>query len=129
MYETFFGMEHTPFARDIPVGRLYESRAFSETLGRLTYGADRQLISVVTADSGCGKSTLLRRLYEELPKDEYIILYLSDSKLTPRWLYSGLLEQLGLESRFYRGDSKRKLQAEIEIIRGVQKEKSRLYSG
>lgn len=123
MYETFFGMEHTPFARDIPADRLYESKAFSETLGRLTYGADRQLFSVVTADSGCGKSTLLRRLKEELPSDEYIILYLSDSKLTPRWLYSGLLKQLGLESRFYRGDSKRKLQTEIEVIRGVQKKK------
>ena len=48
---------------------------------------------------------------------------LSDSKLTPRWFYKGLLDQLGLESRFYRGDSKRQLQQEIEIIRGVQHKK------
>ena len=32
-----------------------------------------------------------------------------------------MLDQLGLESRFYRGDSKRQLQKEIEVIRGVQK--------
>ena len=25
MYESFFGMEHTPFTRDIPVERLYTS--------------------------------------------------------------------------------------------------------
>ena len=37
--------------------------------------------------------------------------------------YKGLLDQLGLESRFYRGDSKRQLQQEIEIIRGVQHKK------
>ena len=34
-----------------------------------------------------------------------------------------MLDQLGLESRFYRGDSKRQLQQEIEVIRGVQRKK------
>lgn len=123
MYEAFFGMEHTPFVRDVPPEKLYESNAFRETLGRLSYVADRQMFAVVTADPGCGKSTLIRRFYSELPKEDYIVLYLSDSKLTPRWFYKGLLDQLGLESRFYRGDSKRQLQQEIEIIRGVQHKK------
>ena len=117
MYESFFGMEHTPFVRDVPPEKLFESNAFRETLGRLAYVADRQMFAVVTADSGCGKSTLIRRFYSELPKEDYIILYLSDSKLTPRWFYKGLLDQLGLESRFSRGDSKRQLQQEIEVIR------------
>ena len=120
MYKQFFEMERTPFQRDVPPDKLYASQAIQETLGRLAYVADRQLFAVVTADSGCGKSTLIRRFYEELPKSEYIVLYLSDSKLTPRWLYKGLLDQLGMESRFYRGDSKRQLQQEIEVIRGVQ---------
>ena len=124
MYEQYFGMEHTPFSRDVPINRLYESQAMRETLGRLLYASDRQLFAVVTADPGCGKSTLLRRFCGSLPKDEYIVLYLSDSKLTPRWFYRGLLDQLGLESRFYRVDSKRQLQQEIEIIRGVQKKKA-----
>lgn len=30
-----------------------------------------------------------------------------------------MLDQLGLEARFYRGDAKRQMQKEIEIIRGV----------
>ena len=121
MYRSFFGMENTPFVRNVPSGQLYESSAIHETLARLEYVARNELFAVVTADSGCGKSTLIRRFYEELPKEEYIILYLSDSKLTPRWFYKGMLDQLGLESRFYRGDSKRQLQKEIEVIRGVQK--------
>lgn len=123
MYEEFFEMKHTPFVRNVPEEKLYESKAFQETLGRLTYIADRQMFAVVTADPGCGKSTLIRRFYAELPKDEYIVLYLSDSKLTPRWFYKGLLDQLGVESRFYRGDSKRLLLQQIEIIRGVQNKK------
>ena len=123
MYESFFQMKHTPFVRNVPPDKLFESNAFRETLARLNYVADHQLFAVVTADPGCGKSTLIRRFYSELPRDKYIVLYLSDSKLTPRWFYKGLLDQLGLEARFYRGDSKRQLQQEIEVIRGVRHKK------
>lgn len=120
MYESFFGMERTPFVRNVPVSSLYESRAMTEVISRLGYVAEQQGFAVVTADSGCGKSTLLRRFYEELVQKDYIVIYLSDSKLTPRWFYKGILDQLGHESKFYRGDSKRLLQYQLEIIREVQ---------
>lgn len=121
MYEAFFEMTATPFTRDIPVDRLYLSPKIEEDIGRLKYTADHQLFTVVTAEPGCGKSTLIRIFDSRLSKDRYMLLYLSDSKLTPRWLYAGLLDQMGLESKFYRGDSKRKLQKEIEQIRAIQK--------
>lgn len=123
MYESYFGMQHTPFVRNIPEKYLFETKAFRETLGRLRYVTDNQLFAVVTASPGCGKSTLIRRFAKSLPSDQYIVLYLSDSKLTPRWLYKGMLDQLGLEARFYRGDSKRQLQKQLEIIRGVEHKK------
>ena len=123
MYEAFYEMANTPFVRDIPVGALYESPAIAEALGRLTYAAERQLFAVVTADAGCGKSTMLRRFSSSLSGEDALFLYLSDSRLTPRWFYKGMLDQLGIESRFYRGDAKRQLQKEVEIIRGVQKKK------
>ena len=110
MYRSFFEMERMPFVRDVPIQELYESPAMSEALGRLAYAADRQLFAVITADAGCGKSTLLRRFSGSLSKDEYLFLYLSDSKLTPRWFYKSMLDQLGIESKFYRGDAKRQLQ-------------------
>lgn len=112
MYEEFFELMHTPFTRDIPADRLYSSRQIEEALGRLTYVADRQLFAVVTADPGCGKSTLIRMFESRLPKDKYMLLYLSDSKLTPRWLYAGLLDQMGLEAsstgEIQRGSCRRK---------------------
>ncbi len=98
MYEEFFELVNTPFTRDVPTDRLYCSKQIEDALGRLTYVADRQLFAVVTADPGCGKSTLIR-------------------------MYAGLLDQMGLEARFYRGDSKRQLQKEIENVRTVQKKK------
>ena len=117
MYESFFEMNHTPFTRGIPAECLYMSSQMEDAIGRLKYGADHQLFSVVIAESGCGKSTMIRRLSYELPPDKYQMLYLSDSKLTPRWLYAGLLDQMGLAAKFYRGDSKRILQKEIRRIR------------
>tara|TARA_Y100001933_G_C18895973_1_gene520411 strand:+ start:181 stop:981 length:801 start_codon:yes stop_codon:yes gene_type:complete len=121
MYEAFFDMSRTPFVSSIPTDSLYMSSMLDETLSRLEFAASRQLFAIVTADVGCGKSTAIRRLTNDLPKDDYEILYLSDSKLTPRWFYKGLLEQLGLESKFYRGDARRQLHQQLEVIRGVYK--------
>lgn len=121
MYEAFFEMQNTPFVRSIPTDALYMSSMLDETLSRIEYAASRQLFAVVTADVGCGKSTAIRKLHDDLPKDDYEILYLSDSKLTPRWFYNGLLEQLGVETKFYRGDARKQLHQQLEIIRGVHK--------
>ena len=120
-YDAYFELEHTPFTRDLPPQSLYEPPFIEDVLGRLSYVADRQLFAVLTADPGCGKSTVLRKFASSLPTDRYVVLYLSDSKMTPRWFYKGLLEQMGLESRYYRGDARKQLHKEIEILRGVKK--------
>lgn len=123
MYEAFFGMKHTPFVRDVPPEALYESKAIKEALGRLGYVADKQLFAVVTADAGCGKSTLIRKFAASLPKDKYILLYLSDSKLTPLWFYRGLLSQLRIETRSCRGNAKNQLQKEIQNLKELHEKK------
>ncbi|MDF2652094.1 MAG: hypothetical protein K0Q73_7899 [Paenibacillus sp.] len=119
MFETFYGLKHSPFSRDIPTNELYESVVLEETLGRLEYAAQRQWFAVITGDCGTGKTTTIRRFTEVLDASKYKVLYLSDSKLTPRHFYKGLLEQLGCESKFYRGDAKRQLHREIELMRGI----------
>ena len=121
MYEAFYGLSHTPFARDIPTNNLYLPVMLEETLGRLEYAAERQLFAVVTGNCGTGKTTTIRRFTQTLDPAKYKVLYLSDSKLTPRHFYSGLLEQLGFESKFYRGDAKRQLHREIELMRGIHR--------
>jgi type II secretory pathway predicted ATPase ExeA len=120
MFETFYGLSKTPFSRDIPTDQLYQSLMLEETLGRLEYAAQRQLFAVVTGDCGTGKTTAIRRFKDSLNAAEFMVMYLADSKLTPRHFYKGLLEQLGCESKFYRGDAKRQLHREIELMRGIQ---------
>lgn len=119
MFETFYELSRSPFSRDVPPSELYESEILEETLGRLDYAAQRQWFAVVTGDCGTGKTTTIRRFTEELDPAKFKVLYLSDSKLTPRHFYKGLLEQLGCESKFYRGDAKRQLHREIELMRGI----------
>jgi len=120
MFENFFGMKNTPFTSNIPSEALYLSSMLDETLGRLEFVAEKRLFAVVTSDVGCGKTTALRRFVSELSKEKYIALYLSDSKLTPRWFYKGLLDQLGIEAKFYRGDARSQLHHQLEVIRGVK---------
>lgn len=115
MFEAFYELHHTPFSRDIPSEELFNSVGLEETLGRLKYAAERQLFAVVTGSCGTGKTTTIRRFTEEVNPATYSLLYVSDSKLTPRNFYKGVLEQLGCEAKFYRGDAKRQFHTEIEL--------------
>ncbi len=121
MFESFYGLSRTPFTRDIPTDELYMPTLLDELLGRLAYAAERQLFAVITGDCGTGKTTALRRFAAELDAAKFMLLYLSDSKLTPRNFYKGILEQLGCESKFYRGDAKRQLHHQIELMRGIHR--------
>lgn len=119
MFEAFYELSNTPFSRDIPTSELYNSVILEEMLGRLEYAARRQLFAVVTGECGTGKTTTIRRYKDMLDPAKFMVMYLADSKLTPRHFYKGLLEQLGCEAKFYRGDAKRQLHREIELMRGI----------
>ena len=119
MYESFFEMKNTPFVNTIPVNALHLSEKHKEILGRLGYVAQGNRFAVITAGVGVGKSTLIRKFADSLSPEKYTLFYLSDSQLTPRWFYKGLLDQLGIEARFYRGDAKRQLHKQLKIIREI----------
>ena len=68
-----------------------------EALGRLEYAERRQLLAVVTGNCGIGKTTTVRLFKASLNLAMFLVMYLADSKLTPRHFYKGLLEQLGSE--------------------------------
>lgn len=121
MFEAAYGLTCTPFSRDIPTDQFYLSVMLEETLSRLQYAAQRQLFAVVTGDCGTGKTSAIRRLKDALDPGCYTLLYLSDSNLTPRHFYKGLLAQLGCEARFYRGDAKRQLHREVELMQGIHR--------
>ena len=109
-YKDFYGMERTPFQRNIPPEYMLVSKQSEEALSRLRYIVDEQKFGVLTGPSGAGKSSLLRMLKRVLPREKYSVFYTSDSKLTPRWLYSNFLKEAGHEPEFYRAEGKRQFQ-------------------
>lgn len=119
MFESFYGLEQTPFSRAIPTGKLYRGNDGDELIERLKWAAQGQLFAIMIGDSGTGKTTILRRLHDELQNTRFRVLYVSDSKMTPRSFYKSLLEQLGFEAKFMRSEAKRQLHREIEIMKGV----------
>jgi len=116
MYEAFFNFEKPPFVRDIPESELYCNLSLEELCGRLTYAARNRLFAVVTGDVGVGKSTVIRKFVTSLDTNRYKIMYISDSALTPRNFYWEVLNQLGCEAKFYRGDAKRQLSKEMTTL-------------
>lgn len=120
MFEEFYSFVRTPFSRNIPSADMYKPMLFEEILERLKYSAEKQLFMVVTGGCGTGKTTLIRLFKDILDSSRYAILYIADSMLTPRHFYKGILAQMGIESKFYRGDAKRQLHREIELLKGIQ---------
>lgn len=119
MFEAFYELTKTPFSRSISTNDLYMPQEFTEILNRLNYVAERQLFAVVTGDCGTGKTTILRKFSNDLDKNRFQFLYMSDSQLTPRNFYRILLEQMGFQAKYHRGDAKRQLHTEIEIMKAV----------
>jgi len=120
MYLNAFGMKRLPFNNDITVDGLYRSDNFTEALSRLKFACCNQQFAILTAVPGCGKTTLLRTLRASIDPLKFEFLYISDSSLTPRWLYNNLLAQLGCRQYLYRGDGRKALHEQIQIIRGVK---------
>ena len=100
MYEAFYDLQRTPFTRTMPTDKLFMTPDLSEFHERLRYVSERHLFAVLTGDCGTGKTTLLRKLKDSLDPNHFRVLYVSDSKLTPRNFYRLLLDQLGVVAKF-----------------------------
>lgn len=120
MMESFFGFSGTPFTKNVPLDSLYKSPALSEVLGRFQMSAEKQLFTILTAEVGAGKTTAIRKFSSILDKSRFILFYMSDSQLTPRWFYKGLLEQLGVQAKYYRNEARLQLHKELQLVRTLQ---------
>lgn len=121
MFEQFYGFTKTPFGRDLQTKELYETQGHLELVARMKYVASKKQFGLFTGEVGSGKSTAARVLTAQLNPAKYQVLYISDSKLSPRNFYWETLHQLGQEPRFYRGDAKRQLHRVIMDLHDNQR--------
>ena len=97
-------MKRTPFSQGLPTEQLYKSNAVQDVLARLSFVVNNNQFAVLSGPVGCGKSTALRILSASLNPERFRCLYISESNLTPRWLYSVPLRQMGIEPKYYAND-------------------------
>ena len=120
MFNDYYKFNNTPFSKNMPSSHLYLADAQEEALSRLTYVAENKLFGIITGECGTGKTSVIRKLKDSLDTNKFDFLYIAESKLTPKEFYNGLLSQLGRDGTKYRGDGRRKLHQEIELITGLR---------
>lgn len=97
MYRKRFGLTGHPLAKDVQGKTFCEggpgydklSRAFSRL-------REESGLGVLTAQAGVGKTAAIRNLCADLPKPDYMVVYLSDTAVSPLDLYRTLAEHIGV---------------------------------
>jgi general secretion pathway protein A len=100
VFENHFGLQRTPFSRDIAVQSLYLTRNHHEAISRLRYTAQRRQVMLLTGDPGVGKSTVLRRFKYDVDTTNHEVFYLNQTGSTISSFYMELLAQLKLDMPF-----------------------------
>ena len=119
-FKPFFNMINTPFKADISTSCLCQSKQFCDILSRLNYAAENKQFAILTGSVGVGKSTVLRTLCDILDPNCYEVLYVSQSNLSPRWLYAIPLAQMGIDAHYYVNDAKKQFHNALANLTNIK---------
>ena len=97
MYRQRFGLTGHPLPKDAQGKTFFDKGPGYTKLER----AFRQLVEdpglgVLTADAGIGKTAAIRNLCAQLPRPDYLVLYLCDTAVAPLDLYRTLATEIGV---------------------------------
>jgi len=98
-YRALFGLNSTPFTRELPVKHRFEQGQFIEVIDSLLRVVDMRMSAALIAPAGCGKTTLIRALCARLPDARYHIHYVKLSLLSKRDMCREICAVLRLPSR------------------------------
>jgi len=86
------------FKRNISVQDIFVGNQHREALARLEFVVEICGIFLLYGSPGSGKSTIIRAFISKLDPSNYCICYINNSALTPRDLYSSVLEAVSVIS-------------------------------
>ena len=96
MYESFFGLQDSPFSIAPDPRYLYMSERHREALAHLLYGLEREGgFILLTGEVGTGKTTICRRFIQSVPKDT-VLAFILYPKLTARELLGTICDEFGI---------------------------------
>ncbi len=120
MFESYYGLQKTPFSPEIPPSAVFSHQSLSEALARLSYAIERRLICLLTGEVGSGKSLALRKTASELEPARHTMVYLSNPVAGARGVLIDLVESLGQPPDFFRAQLIKQARdvIETEVARG-----------
>jgi type II secretory pathway predicted ATPase ExeA len=104
-YKKFYGLEATPFRKDLPVGALLRYAQLEELHTYLSFVAEEGSIGLVTGDVGVGKSTAVRAFLATLDDRRYHVCYVGNTDAT-RSVLRQLAWSFGMRATHLQGDLK-----------------------
>ncbi|MBW1896191.1 MAG: AAA family ATPase [Deltaproteobacteria bacterium] len=96
-YRAFFGLQREPFATDLQLKEILETRELQEVKARFDYALRLGGLALVTGEIGSGKSTALRYAAGHLHPSEYQVFYVTASSGSILELYRQVMAELGIE--------------------------------
>lgn len=111
----YFSMKRMPFTNSIGTDFLFKNELHASIRNKLMLTVQSNSFALLTGEPGTGKSTILRNLVATLSPEQYLVLYVSISNATPRWLYTIPLEKLGVKPHFYVNDARKQFHDELLI--------------
>lgn len=98
MYESYWGLNESPFTLTPDPRFLYMSRAHEDALMMLHYAITRNKgAAMLTGEIGLGKTTITRKLLETLDPVKYQLVMIVNPLLTPTQMIREILDQLDVK--------------------------------
>ncbi len=98
MYRQRFGLTGHPFPKDAHGKTFFDKHPAQQRLARrFQQLIDDPGLGVLTAEPGVGKTAALRNLCSQLPRPDYLVIYLCDTAVSPLDLYRTLAVELGVK--------------------------------
>ena len=116
-FMSYFSMKKMPFTSSIGTDFLFRNDRHADIRNKLLLTIQSDAMALLTGRPGTGKSTILRSITSTLSPEQYLVLYVSISNPTPRWLYTVPLQQLGVKSHQYVNDARKQFHDELTIQR------------
>ena len=124
MYRKRFGLTGHPLPKNAQGTTFFDQTPGYQRLERaFRQLADEPGMGVVTADAGVGKTAAVRNLCAELPRPDYLVIYLCDTAVSPLDLYRTLASEIGVRTSHRRAqlwDDIKKTLAHMVDERGTQ---------
>jgi len=118
-FRSRFGMNVTPFTRELPVDKRFRLDMFDQPLDALVRVIEQRMSAALIAPAGTGKTAMLRALAARLPEARYRVRYIKVCDLSKRDFCREISWTVGCETAGNYPMLVRRLQEHFDQVAGT----------